>query len=151
MFLKERPNAARLLPRAHRTPGLLFVCVLAMGCLTSGWQASAQYINPRFGYIPTSEWDRLNRAGMEAFHQDNFAEAEAELVKALPEAEKFGSEDPRLATSLNNLAQVYHAQGRYPEAEPLYLKSLAIDKKVLGEEHPTLAGDLNNLDELYFA
>ena len=30
------------------------------------------------------------------------------------------------ATDLNNLALLYHAQGRYAEAEPLYRRALAI-------------------------
>ena len=44
-----------------------------------------------------------------------------------------------LATSLNNLAEVYRLQGRYAEAKPLYKRSLAIREKTLGPEHPELA------------
>ena len=36
-------------------------------------------------------------------------------------------------------------QGKYEEAEPLYHKALAIDRKVYGNEHPAVARDLNNL------
>ena len=42
-----------------------------------------------------------------------------------------------MATSLNNLAGLYHAQGKYGEAEPLYKRSLAIREKILGPEHPS--------------
>ncbi len=41
-----------------------------------------------------------------------------------------------LPLSLNNLASLYHSQGRYDEAEPLYQRSLAIREKALGENHP---------------
>jgi len=41
-----------------------------------------------------------------------------------------------VATSLNNLAALYNSQGRYPEAEPLYLQALAIAEQALGENHP---------------
>ncbi len=51
---------------------------------------------------------------------------------------------PHVATGLNNLAELYQAQGRYAEAEPLYRRSLAIDEKALGPEHPNLATSLEN-------
>jgi tetratricopeptide repeat protein/NUDIX domain-containing protein len=46
-------------------------------------------------------------------------EAEQAYLTAIEEAEKFGVEAPRLASSQNNLASVYYAQGRYAEAESL--------------------------------
>jgi len=54
-----------------------------------------------------------------------------------------------LATVLNNLAWLYHSQGNYAAAEPLYQKSLAIREKVLGKNHPDVANSLNNLASLY--
>ncbi len=53
--------------------------------------------------------------------------------------------------SLNNLAALYHDQGKYAEAEPLYKRSLAIWEKALGPEHPDVATSLNNLAGLYQA
>jgi tetratricopeptide (TPR) repeat protein len=54
-------------------------------------------------------------------------------------------EHPDVAQSLNNLAGLLRAQGKYDEAEPLCRQSLEILRKVLGEEHPNFAGSLNNL------
>ena len=54
-----------------------------------------------------------------------------------------------MATSLNNLADLYGAMGRYAEAEPLYRRSLAIWEKQLGRDHPDVATSLNNLAALY--
>ncbi|AFZ26376.1 tetratricopeptide repeat protein [Cylindrospermum stagnale PCC 7417] len=54
-----------------------------------------------------------------------------------------------LATSLNNLAALYKSQGRYSDAEPLYLQSLEIKKRQLGQDHPDVANSLNNLAALY--
>ncbi|MEH2361283.1 tetratricopeptide repeat protein, partial [Nostoc sp.] len=54
-----------------------------------------------------------------------------------------------LASSLNNLAALYRSQGRYSEAEPLYIQALALSRKLLGEEHPSVASSLNNLAYLY--
>ena len=56
-----------------------------------------------------------------------------------------------LAPSLNNLAVLYQAQGRYAEAEPLYKRALAIREKALGPDHPDVGTRLNNLAGLYRA
>lgn len=53
-----------------------------------------------------------------------------------------------MVTSLNNLALLYHAQGNYAEAEPLYKRSLAIVENALGPEHPNVATALENYSEL---
>ncbi len=49
-----------------------------------------------------------------------------------------------MATSFNNLALLYDAQGKYAEAEPLYKRSLAILLKALGPDHPNVATSLEN-------
>ncbi|MBW4467288.1 MAG: tetratricopeptide repeat protein [Pegethrix bostrychoides GSE-TBD4-15B] len=61
------------------------------------------------------------------------------------------SNTPEIATSLGRLANLYAAQGRYSEAEPLYLQALEIRRSQLGAEHPTTATSLNNLAKLYRA
>ena len=50
---------------------------------------------------------------------------------------------------MNNLGQVYKAEGREAEAEPLIKHSLAIREKLLGPGHPDVARSLNNLADLY--
>ncbi len=49
-----------------------------------------------------------------------------------------------MAASLNNLAGLHQAQGKYAEAEPLFQRSLAIFEKALGPEHPHVATTLEN-------
>ncbi len=56
--------------------------------------------------------------------------------------------NPNVASSLNNLARLYHSQGNYEEAEPLYERALVIKEKVLGLEHPGLVGLLENYADL---
>ena len=63
------------------------------------------------------------------------AEAEPFARKALELGEaEFGTDHPSVATSLNNLAELYRAQGRYGEAEPLYNRTLEILEKALGTD-----------------
>ena len=89
-----------------------------------------------------TQWEKLNGAGMEAYERGRYAEAEKLWLAALKEAETFGGEHPRLATSLNNLAELYRAQGRYAQAEPLHQRALAIrEKAALGPELPQVIED----------
>ncbi len=81
-------------------------------------------------------WDTYRAAGDKAYQQGNYPEAEKQWAAAVKEAEGFGPQDPRLATSLNNLAEVYRLEGRYGEAEPLHKRAPAIVEKALGPEHP---------------
>ena len=50
----------------------------------------------------------------------------------------YGSDHPATATSLNNLALLYHRQGRYGEAEPLLRRGLGIQSLFLQGQLPLL-------------
>ncbi len=92
----------------------------------------------------------LNQAGLYATDRALYSEAEPMLERSVAIKEKaLGPDHPSLATSLNNLANLYRAQGRYEEAEPLYQRDMAITEKALGPDHPELATSLNNLANLY--
>jgi tetratricopeptide (TPR) repeat protein len=70
--------------------------------------------------------------------------------KAIDLASKSDPEiDIDLATSLNNLAYLYRSIGKYAQAEPLYVRALAIKEEQLGANHPSTATSLNNLAALY--
>jgi len=100
-------------------------------------------------FADEAAWEQYIKAGIADYQKGDYADAIKQTNAALKEAEAFGEEDPRFATSLNNLALVYYAQGRYTETEPLYKRALGIQEKVLGPEHPDVATSLNNLAELY--
>ena len=102
-------------------------------------------------FAQVEQWQSHMGAGVQAYQQGNYAEAERQWGSALKEAKRFGPQDPRLATTLNNLAELYRAQGKYAEAEPLHKHSLAIREKALGPEHPEVATSLHNLALLYRA
>ncbi len=109
------------------------LCVMLVSALFFGCGQSAG-----------SPWESYIRAGEAAYEQCHYAEAEKQFLAALHEAEKFGPEDPRLATSLNNLVELYHDQGKYTVAETLYKRLLTISEKALGAEHPDVAQTLEN-------
>ncbi len=89
-------------------------------------------------------WETYMAAGVKAYQQGNYPEAEKQWAAAVKEAEGFGPQDPRLAVSLLGLVSVYAAQGRYAESEPLIKRALAILEKALGPGHPDVATSLEN-------
>lgn len=96
-------------------------------------------------------WEQVRAMASEAFQQGRYEEAEKRWTSALKKAEKFNPEDPRLATSLDELSFFYNSQLKYVEAEPLYRRLLALRETVLGPIHPEVAATLTNLAKLYQA
>ena len=60
-----------------------------------------------------------------------------------------GAPSKNLAGAMNNLAQLYGDVGRDAEAEPLYMRALAIMEKAVGVDSVEIAPELNNLAALY--
>jgi tetratricopeptide (TPR) repeat protein len=87
----------------------------------------------------------------EAYFEHRIADAERLFIAAVKRAETFGPHSARLATALNNLAELYRVQGEFAQAEPHYWRALTIDEQVLGPDHLDLARDLHNLALLYRA
>ncbi len=86
-------------------------------------------LSPAVVCAQVTRWEESMAAASQALQEGRYAAAEKLFLGALKEAEKFGDQDPRLATSLNNLALLYHNQGRYAQAEPLYQRALAVVEK----------------------
>ena len=61
----------------------------------------------------------------------------------------FGEDHADLASSYNNLAEVYYSLGEYSQAKELHEKALTIRKKIFGEDHADLASSYNNLASVY--
>ena len=59
--------------------------------------------------------------------------------------------DKILVATLNNQAETYKEEGRYADAEPLYMRVLAINEKALGPDHPSVGLALTDLADLYSA
>jgi len=94
----------------------------------------------------------LNEQAVQLYKQGEYQKATELLEQVVKLAiKRFGPDHPDVATSLNNLAELYRSMGRYTEAEPLCKRSLAIREKQLGRDHPDVAQSLNNLAELYRA
>ena len=95
---------------------------------------------------------RLDQRVFQLLQQGKYAQAVPLSQRAVTIRKRLlGASHPDVATSLNNLADLYRAMAAYAQAEPLYRQALEIDRKALGQGHPDYARDLNNLAELYRA
>ena len=65
--------------------------------------------------LDTTWAERIER-GQSAYQYGDYVEAETQFRAAVEQAETFADEDPRRANSLNGLALLYYAQGRYADA-----------------------------------
>lgn len=101
---------------------------------------------PRGG--PDAAWGSSKAAGARAYRQGDYAEAAKQFSVALKEAETLGP-DPRLGTTLNNLALVYKKQGKFGKAEVLFRQALRVYKTARHAQHPHVASVLINLATLY--
>lgn len=99
----------------------------------------------------SDSWKNFIDAAFAAYSNGRIPEAEVQFKAALEEAEKFGEADERLALTLNNLAAMYHEQGKFTLAEPLYKRSLDIKIRILGDCHADVALNHHNLAVLYSA
>jgi hypothetical protein len=61
---------------------------------------------------------------------------------------KLGEDHPDTLSTMNDLAELYHSQGKYNKAKPLYVKCLDMRRIKLGEGHPDTLRSKNNLARL---
>ncbi len=80
---------------------------LILGLILLQTQAVAQELS----------WEDRMRAGIEAYQRGDYKQAESHWRAGLDDAKKFGPIDPRLATSLNNLAVLPYTRGSRSFAE----------------------------------
>ena len=127
---KEHASVVEVLKRAAKPDGIVEI---------ESEQANA---------ILYKAWDKEMTGGQEELQEGHYDEAERLFRSAVERAGQL-EDQPLLATSLSYLGLLYHQQGQYDKAEPLYQRALVIAEKALGAEHPTTAGSLNNLAALY--
>jgi hypothetical protein len=63
--------------------------------------------------------------------------------------DEYNFEFPEAARMMNQAGEYLNERAQYGEAEPLYLRALAVREKKLGAQHPDVATSLNDLAVLY--
>lgn len=95
---------------------------------------------------PGASWANLNAHIRPLYEEGRFDEALDMAKRAVRMAEEsFGPDDPRVAESLNGLANCHLALCQMDEAKRLYERVLAIRRQAFGPRHPEVAKALANL------
>ncbi|CAI7910634.1 unnamed protein product [Closterium sp. NIES-53] len=96
----------------------------------------------------TARWRVFTDRGRELFSQGRLRDAERYLQRAIEEAKAgFGPSDPHVASSCNNLAELYRVMGEWEAAERLFQEATERFRAV--EMPLPLAATLHNLGGLY--
>lgn len=155
-----------------RVAALVAVAVVLAGCGSSARLLWEEYTSAGLGAARAGQYNRaamylnraaqkaeelgplelgrsLNNLGELARRRGQTAEAERLFTRSLSVKELLGPEHPDVATTLNNLAQVYIMQDRDTDAIPLLERSLTIQEKTLDPEHPALRRTLTILADVY--
>ncbi|OAE25556.1 hypothetical protein AXG93_2022s1070 [Marchantia polymorpha subsp. ruderalis] len=99
----------------------------------------------------TAKWRIYTDMGRDLFSKGRLDEAEKYFIHALEEAKKgFGENDPHVASSCNNLAELYRMKKDYARAEPLFLEAVKrLESAFSSENHESVGFALHNLAGTY--
>ena len=123
---------------------LLIVVILMVALLagTPGWSDED----------PHREVIKLNEEVLRLYQQGRYSEGILIAERALVLCEKtLGREHLGTATTIYNMATLYHNSGNYDKAGQLMEQALEIFEKVAGPEHLMVAQSLNTLGEIFRA
>jgi tetratricopeptide (TPR) repeat protein len=127
--------------RATRTLLAALAC-LALGAAAGRAQDAAAW---------QRQIDEARRLYQELGPERGPAAAEPVLQGALQEAEKFGPDNPRVAVTLHDLANLNALVGNGDKAEEQYRRAIGILEKLRGPDHPQAAMVRLGLADLYAA
>lgn len=98
-----------------------------------------------------SSWEKLKFEADQAVSLGNFAKAATLWQQALEQLDYVEDKDPRVALTLDQLAESLCQLGRRAQAIPIRQQLVTIRETVLGADHIEVANSLNSLAELYYS
>jgi CHAT domain-containing protein/tetratricopeptide (TPR) repeat protein len=128
--------------------GLVLALTLAGGRCATAADDPPDELTPEQRKELETRWKEFTSALLQSVRAGKLLEAAEAGQKALETARRLGlrQDNPYLAGSLNNLANVLREQGKYTDAETLYREALARRRRFYPkQDHPNLAMSLNNL------
>jgi CHAT domain-containing protein/Tfp pilus assembly protein PilF len=122
-------------------------CVLAAAlAVVAAWPVEAR----TRGADASEQWWSLSKQAMAAFDAHDHLKSMRFAEKALSAARKaFGNRHPSTLSTLNLLAVIYSAEGRYDDAEKLLRETLEGRREVLGPRHKDTLASLDYLAGFY--
>jgi len=101
--------------------------------------------------LSPEEVELLNKTALYLLDRARHKEAEPLFQRVVATLRQSIPDHSNTAAAIYNLARTYYWQGRYAEAEPLFLQARAIDENALGGGHLNMAIYDHGLAQLYKA
>jgi tetratricopeptide (TPR) repeat protein len=98
-----------------------------------------------------SSWEKLKFEADQAVSLGNFAKASGLWQQALEQLDYVEDRDPRVALTLDQLAESLCQLGKRAQAVPIRQHLVMIRENVNGKDHIEVANSLNSLAELYYS
>jgi tetratricopeptide (TPR) repeat protein len=95
-------------------------------------------------------WDHFYNLGKHALEIGDYPEAESLWFACMQVVEFLGEEDPRLAMTLDNLAEACYCQNKMSQAKSLFAESLGLKERVMGKGHFDLTFNLKRLAAIHY-
>jgi tetratricopeptide (TPR) repeat protein len=96
----------------------------------------------------SSAWEKYNLLGKQSFEIGNYVEAEGHWLDAVRVAEHFSDKDPRLTSTLVNLAELYRMEQRDDEAFDMSKRALAPWGNMALSGNAELSGSLSKARDI---
>jgi eukaryotic-like serine/threonine-protein kinase len=145
-------DAARSALQKNVLIGLLVAAVLTI-LGVGGYFLNAHLASPAVAPITTnksnSAWESDVKAGEDAYQKAHYDQAVENFQGAVKQARSFAENDPRLASSLNNLGNAFFKLDQYPDAEQALTEALKI--RSVGQENAAMADSMTDLAMVYCA
>src|SRR5579883_1256126 len=94
-------------------------------------------------------WQKVQKAGSEAFDNNEFGKAERLLKEAVRMARDIGPGDIRIAKSPGDLGRLLEVRGRFSEAEPLLEEEFYLKDRAVGNSDGQIVADMEALIRFY--
>src|SRR5262249_41301251 len=100
--------------------------------------------------VINADWSYYQQEAEKAAKLGNRGQSEVMWQAALTIAEGFSNRDPRLAYTLENIASLHFAAGRYQRAEMFCKRALSVTTAIYGNMHVKTANCMNNLAGVFY-
>lgn len=101
------------------------------------------------GAWAAGKFEAYSTSAEKAYAAQDYPEAEKNFLQALNESGKLEKGDKRPATTMYNLALVYQAEGKYKEAEEMFLKAKDAFVGFYGADHQRVGQVYLDMADLY--
>ncbi len=94
-------------------------------------------------------WEKVQKAGSEAFEYSEYGKAERLFKEAVEKARNIGPGDPRIAKSPGDLGRLLTVRARFTEAQPYLEEEFYLKYRAVGNDNGEIVSNMEDLIRFY--